>query len=273
MTTNISALYGIDRGVTGAACRLKSQTFTSSGIWQKPEGVEVVKVLLVGGGASGGVSSIQGNHGGTSSFGGIVFARGGLGNRDGGGIGSGIAGLAYYTVQQTTQIAQNNIPQSFTNGFPGGLIGMSSAFGSTGGGGGNGNTPSGNVAGNGGNVIGFGSGGIGVSSPSGVGYTAGGGGGASYGNGGNGSVAYYASGWIGTTAGAGIFGGGGGGVNGVGGGGGEIVIREVPVSGSVQIIIGAGGTSVSGTVQQFLSKTTGISGAGGNGLCIVYWVE
>lgn len=47
MTINLS-------GKGGGGLVQKSQEFTSSGIWYKPEGVVKCKVLLVGGGGAGG---------------------------------------------------------------------------------------------------------------------------------------------------------------------------------------------------------------------------
>lgn len=261
MTTNLTALYGLGGGGSG---KWKSQTFTTSGVWQRPAGVEVAKVLLVGGGGSGAASRIlNGFNGGNSSFGNVLIARGGgrglnfRFNRYNpnpetsgypGGIGTGYPSYMSYDSSGTGGVvyySSYGLFNSIKNTVPSGIIGISSAFGSTGGGGG--------TTGDGGNVVGFGSGGTG---------NFGGGGGASYGNGGNGGP---------NVGSAGVFGGGGGGSGSAGGGGGgEIIYRDIPVSTDMVVAIGSGGSSVSGNIRE---ETTYTSGAGGNGLCIVFWQE
>lgn len=258
MTTNLTALYGISASSGG--CRWKSQTFTTSGVWRKPTGVDVVKVLLVGAGGSGGRFNNDplGNNGGNSQFGDVI-ARGGSGagrNGDprrgglGGGVGSGV-------LFDSNPVNSPYSPQGISN-LANAHMGVTSLFGSSGAGGGLPPLP--NFAtsflANGGNVIGLGNGGIGNTSNS----RPSGGGGASYGNGGNGASDFE-------DAKDGVLGGGGGGgPNGLGGGGGEIVLREIPVFSDVVVVIGAGGNKV-------YASSTLIGGAGGNGLCIVYWLE
>jgi hypothetical protein len=300
MTTNLSALYGSG----GGSGSWKSQTFTTSGVWQRPEGVNVVKVILVAGGGSGGVFGGSGNDGGNSSFGSTLISRGGragFGSTNvgsgyfggsGGGVGTGMSGYqtfisgggqssysgagGYIHLGRVQPVSSSSSLAPIVNGGEFGLIGLPSPFGSTGGGGG--------ATGNGGNVVGMGSGGSAtrtLSTTSWTSYFCGGGGG-SYGNGGNGGAktGSYVGGpwvWVDTPATAGTFGGGGGGHsygNCGGGGGGEIIIREIPVTQDQVVVIGAGGAAV---VRQDnpagLGITTFTSGAGGNGLCIVFWQE
>ena len=47
-----ASLFGGIKGLLGR--KYKSQTFTSSGTWTRPAGVDVVEVFLVGGGGGGG---------------------------------------------------------------------------------------------------------------------------------------------------------------------------------------------------------------------------
>ncbi len=255
MTTNLTALYGLGQSGSG---QWKSQIFTTSGTWIKPENVQTIKVLLVGAGGSHDAAG-QNSQFNASPF--SFIAKGGgryeliqldnttIGYR--GGNGGGSESFIYTPVSLTSpdilfgngglDLKDSGIS---SNILKHGLLGITSGMSVSGGGGGA-------AGGNGGDVIGFGKGG--TSS----------GGGGSFGNGGS----------LGQN---GSYGGGGGGYStsaGGGGGGGEIVIREIPItSSSATITIGTGAPG--GTIYGGRPTTAlGTAGAGGNGLCIIYWFE
>lgn len=286
MTTNLTALYGLKQGGIW-----KSQTFTTSGVWTKPSTVNMIKVILVGaggGGVNGTSNYIEADNGQSSTLNTQPFtltARGGQGgsvyttSNDkyapsyGGGCGGGAESLirtVYYKDNNTNTNFIRNIqgnggrrlfpvpeegagPTSYEL-FNGG-IGISAGDSISGGGGATYYNSTGvtifGSASFGGNVPGFGSGGI---------Y---GGGGGSFGNGGSGRYAnMITQQTIPQTN--GIHGGGGaGGSNyGAGGGGGEILIREIPITTDAIITIGQGGAGNGNYATN-----------GGNGLCIIYWFE
>lgn len=268
MTTNLTALYGLSGGGSG---KWKSQVFTTSGVWVKPEGVETIKVLLVGAGGN------ENSSGQNSQFNSTPFSFIAKGGGKGGYAqtvlnsatvayyrgGSGGGAENYMPPQNPLSYATTPYPlftgnggiyvqaTGYGTGWYGGLPGIASGDSISGGGGGSGDD---NTGGSGGSVIGFGSGGAGSSG--------GGGGGGSFGNGGAGG-----------SGSDGVFGGGGGGNKVSGGGGGEIIIREIAItSPSASIIIGQGAAPA--TFPPGPKSTTNRSaGAGGNGLCIVYWIE
>jgi hypothetical protein len=79
--------------VTAPGTLLSVQTFTSSGTWNKPTGVNQVVVEVQGGGGGGAGRSGAGGTGGTSSFGAFCSATGGAGGTStttggAGGVGS-----------------------------------------------------------------------------------------------------------------------------------------------------------------------------------------
>jgi|694.fasta_scaffold00420_12 hypothetical protein len=275
MTTNLTAILG---GSSGGSW--KSQTFTTSGTWVKPEGVEVVKVVMAGGGGGGGYWDSPGGSGGNSIFYAPIpiYASGGFGAlradfsawneniiNGWGGNGGGVSG-GEVLLLHTSGIILGSPPQVITNTNSGksyttnngtrvkthGGAGMPS---------GNSISGAGGAAGSrrGGAIPGFGNSGTSgiwnINDDDSAEYGPGGGGGASFGDGGMG-VGRPARNTTPTQATPGIFGGGGGGgayiranrttfnfIGGPGGGGGEIVIRDVPVKdvASVFVAIGAGG--------------------------------
>ena len=269
MTTNLTALYGLGGGDSFTG-RWKSQTFTTSGIWRRPAGVEVVKVLLVGGGASG-FGNNGWNPGGQSSFGDLVVARGGTTNGFGGGGGpnfpvlSSVFGVAGGRGGLTQQFSPAVLSES--------IIGFGTGGQGVGGGASYGNGANGLVASFTFTGIGTDNSGIWTNT---VGLSA------EMGSGGGGGGLSTPSTFAGGTPSAG------------GGGGGEIVLREVPVSSDQVVSIGAGGErrsftatatrQVSITELLFgvipvrrtvtISNTTTVqSGAGGSGRCVIFWQE
>jgi len=305
MTTNLTAILG---GSSGGSW--KSQTFTTSGTWVKPEGVEVVKVVIAGGGGGGGYWNSPGGNGGNSIFYAPIpiIAQGGWGacradfsawndyvingwGGNGGGVSGGEvmlihpSGIPLGSPPQLITVTNGGktyqTPQGTTYKTHGGM-GASSGSSISGAGGGAG-------ARRGGAVPGFGD--SGTSGPWGLGgtdqneYGPGGGGGASFGNGGQGVGRISPTGTIEPSI-NGINGGGGGGggylipsrnlvVSGPGGGGGEIVIREVPVNdvSTVFVAIGAGGSPASQTVSSWNGRsiTAHAPSAGGSGICQIFW--
>jgi fibronectin-binding autotransporter adhesin len=275
MTTNLTAILG---GSSGGSW--KSQTFTTSGTWVKPEGVEVVKIVMAGGGGGGGYWDSPGGNGGTSFFYAPipVSAGGGWGacradfsawnetlingwGGNGGGVSGGEIALIHLsgTILGGPPALLTKLNSGVVYPSAGGTqikthagMGISSGNSISGAGGGAGSR-------RGGSVPGFGDSGVtgiwNINDDDFAEYGPGGGGGASFGNGGMG-VGRPARNTTPTQATPGIFGAGGGGgayiianrtsfnfIGGPGGGGGEIVIRDVPVKdvSSVFVAIGAGG--------------------------------
>lgn len=210
----------------------KSQTFLSSGTFVAPAGVEVVRVLLVGGGG-GGYNDVDGGGGGggeivdrfvpvtpgtsysitigpggapasngtNSTFGtNLLTARGGYSpgavESNDGGNGGGVNSLFSANNGSSFIAVSHGGVFNTSSSLNAGSIGISSGASVSGGGGG---SASASARRNGGNVIGYGSGGLG--------NTNGAGGGASYGNGADGGASAAANS------------GGGGGSNGSGGSG------------------------------------------------------
>lgn len=289
MPTNITELYGIKKG----PIKWRSQTFTASGTWIRPPGVEMVRVTLVGGGGGGGPMYnvygsglvTAGSDGGNSVFNAPsvhkLVSRGGRGSGinkmpNGGGVKGGIASGQYngwdgyywwywgYWWYPNWRIA------NFFTGNAGGGDGIGAGSSISGGGGGMFPNyywwiPDIYSGFDGGNVVGYGTGGKAGSYYS---WAGGGGGGASFGNGGNG---YDSRTETAPTDGT-LGGGGGGGSYGSGGGGGEILIREVPVYTDISVIIGQGGSGGQVTnPNSYYQRFRGASG--GSGLCIVSWEE
>lgn len=306
MTTNLSALYGGSGGGNW-----KSQTFTTSGTWVKPEGVEVVKIVMSGGGGGGGYWNSPGGNGGNSIFYAPIpiTAQGGYGAcradfsawneaivNGWGGNGGGVSG-GEVMMLHPSGIVMGSPPQviTVTNGGKAyqtnngtfskthGGMGASSGNSISGAGGGAGSR-------RGGAVPGFGD--SGTSGPWASSdtdrneYGPGGGGGASFGSGGQGIGRPIPTGTI-TSSIPGIYGGGGGGggyfiasrnwiVGGPGGGGGEIVIRDVPVKdvSTIFVAIGSGGipASQNGTTWSGRSITSAHApSSGGSGICQIFW--
>lgn len=217
----------------------KSQAFTESGTWTRPDGVDVVDLLIVGGGGGGGgwgISTSNGIAGGTSSVSGI---------------------------------GPDNRTLSASGGA--GALTMNGSIGTGGAGGGASDTASlflqslKGAAGGNGRAAGLGIALLSVGGQSG-GSQSGGGGGGSFGNGGNG----------GKDAGGaplqGLLGGGGGGATGAssvspgGGGGGQLLFaRTQQVKSDLTITVGSGGAGGVGSMSNGAS--------GGSGLVIVYWQE
>lgn len=261
MTTNISALFGIDKGLATSTGRLKSQTFTSSGVWTRPAGIEIVKIILVGAGGGGGIN--RGGGGGgeiiwkevpVNSNMTVIIGAGGIGGSGYPGnqiiaTNGGDSSFGAYVAKgggngdQTHDMVINNYYGYTVQGFRAGLGGGKNSFspnngyppisslGSAGGDGGTSriNIPvwswgSGNFSSGGQNVIGAGKGGI-----------------AQYEGQATGSGGYYGS--------------GGGGSWGDGGAGGDLNSNGNNAGNNT----GGGGG--------------GPGGNGGSGLCIVYWME
>lgn len=258
---NADLLDGIDSAALMAG-KWHYQEFKTSGTWIRPDGVDLVKVLLVGGGGGGGgCAGAVGINGGDSTFGTLLTAEGGSAGTVNGGNGGGT----------------NKGGGAGGDRGEDGAIGYGSVGGAQGGGGGgrvrclhpdqpdipNADTYN---PGHGGDCAGFGKGGL-----RGCLFYGGGGGGGSYGNGADGGSISH-----GLSAAPNSGGGGGGagdrvstatgscGNGGGGGGGGQVVVRDVPVTGNITITIGSGGA---GSV----SKNNG--GAGGSGYCLVIWYE
>lgn len=310
MTTNLSALYGASGGGGFSGGVWKSQTFTTSDTWIKPDGVEVVRIVMAGGGGGGGYWNSPGGNGGTSAFYAPIpiYAQGGWGAcradfsawndvvvNGWGGNGGGVSG-GEVLMLHPSGIPLGSPPQliTVTNGGKAyqtssgvlykthGGMGASSGSSISGGGGGAGGR-------RGGGVPGFGD--SGISGPWTANdtdqseYGPGGGGGASFGSGGQGIGRPAPTATI-TASTAGVFGGGGGGggyyipstkliVSGPGGGGGEIVIRDVPVAevSSIFVAIGAGGSPASQTVSNWGGRSISARApsAGGAGICQIFW--
>lgn len=287
MTTNLSALYG---GSGGGSW--KSQTFTTSGTWVKPEGVEVVRIVMAGGGGGGGYWDSPGGNGGTSIFYAPIpiFASGGFGAcradfsawnetimNGWGGNGGGVSG-GEVSLLHTTGIILGGPPALLTKINAGVVYPTNSGVrvkthGGMGISSGNSISGAGGAAGSrrGGAVPGFGNSGTSgvwvINDDDSAEYGPGAGGGASFGDGGMG-VGRPARNATPTAATPGIHGGGGGGgayirtnrtsfnfIGGPGGGGGEIVIRDVPVKevSTIFVAIGAGGTAA---LQSSLANST-----------------
>lgn len=108
------------------------QIFTTSGTWARPQGCEQAIVIVVGGGgggaSTGGLSAVDGDDGGNSSFGSHALANGGFGGLGGGGEargGRGVTGDILLRgdgggLAQTDTVGGSYITPGTSGGFGGG---------------------------------------------------------------------------------------------------------------------------------------------------------
>ena len=67
------AIYGSGAGLTNTGGLKATHTFTSSGTWNKPSGINTIKVIVTGGGGGGGGGAYNSNTGGGGGAGGTAI--------------------------------------------------------------------------------------------------------------------------------------------------------------------------------------------------------